>query len=130
MKATSTAKSTESTKKNIVVKVQDQELGKSEQFSMTMSHHSAERIEQRSISQRAIEIALLHGVVFFKQGLQFYVMGENNLPDNINPQVRKKCKNLILVISGDTSEIITTYRNKNPFRYVKKKSKQLSRNAA
>ena len=115
------------TANTLVVDIKDHMMNKIDDFQMTLSAHSNESLIERNISYSAIELALIYGKAFFKQGLVFYVLGEQNIPDLVGAQVRKKCKNLVVVTAGDSDEIITSYRNNNPFKYIKKKSKRLSK---
>lgn len=96
-------------------------------INFSLTSHSEKRIEERSIKQEGIEIAIFYGKSFFKQGLIFYVIG-TKLPDYISPQQRKFCRNLVVVVSGDSDQIITIYRNKDPFKYIRKKGKKLINN--
>ena len=41
--------------------------------------------------------------------------------------IDKKYYNTIMVVAGDSGQIITCYRNGNPHKYIKKKSKRFSR---
>lgn len=116
-------------KQIITVDVKDRQLNTVQEFRMTLTNHSTERMIQRSISSVAVKIALIYGKAFFKQGLIFYVLGEKNLPEKLHAQLRKKCKNLVIVVAGDSDEIVTSYRCKNPFKHIKKKTKRLSRYA-
>lgn len=116
------------TTNSLVVDIKDYKMNTLDDFQMTLSVHSTERLIERNISHGAIELALIYGKAFFKQGLVFYVLGEQNLPELVGAKTRKKCKNLVVVTAGDSDEIITTYRNKNPFKYIKKKSKRLCKN--
>lgn len=114
-------------KKVIVIDIKDSKLNKVDQFQLTMSRHSTERVNERDISDQALSIALIYGKAFFKQGLIFYVLGEKNMPELNDEKLQRKCKNLVVVVSGDSDELITTYRSKNPFKHIKKKTKRLSR---
>jgi hypothetical protein len=93
-------------------------------FTLKVTEHLGYRMVKRSIQKEAVSIALLHGEQFYKQGLVFHVLGENNVPKNLHPQVHKKCKNLIVVTDENPGVIITSYRNNDPMRYIKKKCKR------
>lgn len=118
---------TENHKGTIVISIKDKMMNKIDEFQMSLSDHSIERMIQRNITEDIIQIALLYGKTFFKQGLVFYVLGEQNIPNLVSAKVRKKCKNLVVVTAGDSDAIITSYHNNNPFKYIKKKSKRLSK---
>jgi|TARA_B110000967_G_C18900073_1_gene574107 hypothetical protein len=114
-------------KKVIVVDVKDRKMNKIDEFQLTMSRHSIERVNERDISNEALSIALIYGTAFFKQGLIFYVLGEKNMPYLNDEKLLRKCKNIVVVVAGDSDEIITTYRSKNPFKHIKKKTKRLTK---
>ena len=95
------------------------------------TRHFEKRICQRNFEDDLIKTVFDYGKTFFKQGLIFYVLGKNNLPKNLPNQKRKRYKDVIVVVCGDTSQIITAYRSKKPFKHVKKKQNRLfSKNAA
>ena len=106
--------------------VKDDDLKKSEILNFNHTQHSLIRASQRNIYSKNISIAIEYGQEFFKQGLIFYVLGENNLPKNITHSERKKYENIVVVVSGDSNTILTCYRSKNPFKHIKKKQKNLS----
>lgn len=114
-------------KKTLIISIKDRNMNNLDQFQMTLTEHSSERIKERDICGDSLQLALIYGRAFFKQGLVFYVLGEQNLPNNIDSKLRKKCMNLVVVTAGDSDQIITSYRNHNPFKYIKKKSKRLSK---
>jgi len=92
------------------------------------SAHSLKRASQRGLSERKIENVLEYGECYFKQGLIYYVMGENNLPNNIAAQDRDLLKNTIVIVSSETNTVLTCYRSNNPFKNIRIKSKRLSKN--
>lgn len=92
------------------------------------SKHSQKRASQRGLSERKIEKVLEYGECYFKQGLIYYVMGENNLPNNIAAQDRDLLKNTIVIVSSETNKVLTCYRSNNPFKNIRIKSKRLSKN--
>jgi hypothetical protein len=106
--------------------VTDEKLNKSEKLNFQFSKHSYQRSQERNISSDRITTAIEYGKEFFKQGLIFYVLGENNLPKGLSPKERKKYKNLVVVVAGDDNTIVTCYRSKNPFKHVKMKRKELN----
>lgn len=93
-------------------------------FKLGITDHVGSRMAKRAIQKEAVSIALLHGEQFYKQGLVFYAMGANNVPQHLHPQVQKKCRNLIVVTDENSGVIITSYRNDEPMRYIKKKAKR------
>ena len=119
--------SLEDQKKILIISIKDRSMNNMDQFQMTLTKHSLERIKERDICGDSLQLALIYGRAFFKQGLIFYVLGQQNIPNNIDTKLRRKCLNLVVVTAGDSDQIITSYRNSNPFKYIKKKSKRLSK---
>lgn len=114
----------------ITWQIQDVATQKSYSIEFAMTDHFLHRSCQRNISESMIQIVIEYGSAYFKQGLIFYLLGSNNLPKQVLAQDRKRYRNLVVVVSSDDASIITTYRSKNPFKHIKKKSKMLSRSAA
>lgn len=93
-------------------------------FKLGITDHVDSRMAKRAIRKEAISIALLYGEQFCKQGLVFHALGENKVPHYLHPQVHKNCRNLIVVTNENSGVIITSYRNNDPMRYIKKKAKR------
>jgi len=93
-------------------------------YTFNHSQHSFQRASQRGISKHKMRVTLQYGEVMYKQGLLFFVLGENNIPDFLIKD-KNKLQNTVVVVSGDSNEVITCYRSANPFRNIKLKSKKL-----
>lgn len=93
-------------------------------FTMRLSRHSKERLTQRGIEIDKLAIAFQYGEVFMKQGMIFYVLGENNIPELYKNQC-SRLKNIVIVCNGKNDEVITCYRCSEPFKHIKLKSKRL-----
>jgi hypothetical protein len=106
------------------VESKDEKTGKVEVFKFTHTNHSFIRSAQRGINDRKIATAILYGEPFYKQGLIYYVLGVNRIPDLL--QKETKClKNTIVVVDGNSDTVLTCYRSKSPFKHIRKKSKTL-----
>jgi len=125
MKTFITEERSKRSRTSITWQVTDKNLEKSETLSFNHSQHSFERSNQRNIDAHNIAETIEYGTAYFKQGLIFYVLGENNLPVHISKRSGNKNTNLIVVIAGDSNTIITCYRTKKPFKHIKKKQKNL-----
>lgn len=103
----------------IVCKIQGQAI------HFAYSDHFLHRKSQRAINQGMINAVLEYGEAYFKQGLIFYVLGSkmSSLKKEMNKDLNH-FNNIVLLVSKDTNQIITGYRNSNPFKYVKKKAKR------
>ncbi len=93
--------------------------------NLRSTRHMQKRSQQRGIGEEYICLAMDYGEAFFKQGLIFYVVGEKNLPLSLDHRLREKIRNLVVVVSMETSEVLTCYRNPRGMRHVRKKQKRL-----
>lgn len=100
----------------------DKETGFVQSFEFIHSSHSLERAAQRGINNLRIELTLVYGESFRKQGYEFCVLGENRIPDEYQ---KSKDKLINTVVVMDSDRIITCYVAKDPYRQIKKKSKTL-----
>ena len=93
-------------------------------FNFKHTQHSFLRSAQRGINNKKIAVALQYGENIFKQGLIYYILGENNIPDSLCKQ-KEQLKNTIVIVSGDSNQVITCYRSANPFKNIRTKSEKL-----
>lgn len=108
----------------LVYRAEDTYTKRGMDFSIHLSKHAVKRVSQRGIESYKLAIVLEHGEVFMKQGLIYYVLGENNIPSQYS--VMSSClKNIVVVCNGQTGEVITVYRSARPFSRIKHKSKRL-----
>ena len=92
-------------------------------FQCALTPHSDQRSKQRSVSRQAIVTALEFGECYQKQSLEFYFLGEKNLPAHLTHE-RAKYLNTVVVLR-DGKYIVTVYRNKRSARNISKKPKCL-----
>ena len=102
--------------------IRDEKLHKSENLSFHYTDHSFRRSQQRNLSEKDIIATLEYGTAIFKQGLIFYVLGSRKRKRN---DLKNKTQNMVVVVAGDSDMIITCYKNQNPFKYIRKKTKYL-----
>ena len=80
----------------IQYRVEDERSNQSLDFLFSHTYHSITRSSQRGIDSEKIIVALEFGEVFYSQGMQWYVLGEKNIPNylkhkkNQQPEVRAK----------------------------------------
>lgn len=104
----------------------DETTKKSQQVTMALTLHAEERISERGFSEQLIFLVMEYGKEFFKQGLVFYGVLDKNLPNTLSAKLKKKLKNLVLVVDPNNAKIITMYRAaKNCNKYLSKKRKDL-----
>ena len=96
-------------------------------YCLKFSNHAITRSDQRAIDLDTISIILDYGITFQKQGLEFCTCLQREIPRSVDPQLRKKLANIILVINPVSAEIVTCYHCKNPVKYLSKKTCKLKR---
>lgn len=105
--------------------IEDPNSHKKYRVEYLKTRHFEKRICQRNLNDELIQTTFDYGKTYFKQGLIFYVLGDNNVPDHIPNQEKKRYQNIVVVVAGNNSQILTAYRSKNPFKHIKKKHNRL-----
>ena len=105
--------------------IMNQHSGKMYKYQIRHSRHSQRRSAQRAIDKATILAVLDFGTLYFRQGMSFYAINEKDLPDHVDKIIRKKVKNLVVVMSPNETQIVTCYWSKNPHKYLKRKGKIL-----
>ena len=101
------------------------EIGQSPiEFTFEHTEHSYLRARQRGFNTQKIIATLQYGENVYKQGLIYYILGENNIPDSLSKQ-KEQLKNTVVIVSGDSNQVITCYRSANPFKNIRTKSEKL-----
>ena len=95
-------------------------------WNLSLSNHSRIRSQQRGITTDLINLAMDYSVAFFKQGLIFFAVVRKLLPDNMDPRLRERLNNVVVVVSPDSNEIVTCYKSSNAVHNLKRKMKRLS----
>ena len=85
--------------------------------------HSFLRAAQRGIGSNKIAATLKYGKSIYKQGLIYYILGEDNIPLSLHKE-KNKLKNTVVIASGNSNQVVTCYWSSNPFRNIKVKQKQ------
>jgi len=110
----------------ISFRMEDSKSHQGMNFNFKHTRHSFLRASQRGINSNKIAIALQFGDNIYKQGLIYFILGENNIPASLSKD-KDKLINTVVVVSGNSNEVITCYRSSNPFRNIRVKSKKLCR---
>jgi hypothetical protein len=110
----------------IKYRVEDESSNQGLDFLFSHTHHSFTRSSQRGINSDQIIVALEFGEVFYSQGLQWYVLGEKNIPTYLKHK-KNQLMNTVVIVSGDSNQVITCYRCTKPFKNIKTKSKILQK---
>lgn len=95
-------------------------------WNMNLSHHSQIRSRQRGLTSDLINLAMDYSVAFFKQGLIFFAVVRKLLPDNMDPRLRERLNNVVVVVSPGSNEIVTCYKSGSAVHNLKRKMKRLS----
>ena len=106
--------------------VYENDLRESIVINFIHTSHSNKRSSQRGVNNDKIIIALEYGNTTFKQGLLYYVLGENDIPAHLQHH-KNKFMNTVVIVSGDSDEIVTCYRSKNAVKNIKLKPKKLGK---
>ncbi len=110
----------------IQYRVEDESSNQGLDFLFSHTHHSFTRSSQRGINSDKIIVALEFGEVFYSQGLQWYALGEMNIPTYLKHK-KNQLMNTVVIVSGDSNQVITCYRCTKPFKNIKTKSKILQK---
>ena len=94
-------------------------------YSFRTIEHSEKRLSQRGLTEEVIQLALDYSDSFHRQGMMFHVVMNKWLPDNLHPDLARKLKNLVIIIKNGVLK--TCYKNCDSIKYVKKKTKRLTR---
>jgi hypothetical protein len=94
------------------------------EFTFEHTKHSYLRACQRGFNRQKIVAALTYGENVYKQGLIYFILGENNIPEVLSKQ-KNYLKNTVVIVSGKSNQIITCYRSANPFKNIRTKSEKL-----
>jgi hypothetical protein len=96
-------------------------------YDLVHTTHSRRRASQRGLADSDIMKAVTYGREYFKQGYIFVVVEKNNLPEELDPDTRKKLNNLVVVLAGNSNHIVTCYKCANASRYIRRKQDFLFR---
>ena len=110
----------------IQYRVEDESSNQGLDFSFSHTYHSITRSSQRGIDSEKIIVAIEFGEVFYSQKMQWYVLGEKNIPTYLKHK-KNQLMNTVVIVSGDSNQVITCYRCTKPFKNIKTKSKILQK---
>lgn len=110
----------------VIASIKDEETGKHGKVIYLHTEHSSKRSHQRGLSDEQLSFAIQYGEETFKQGLIYYTVRDKDLPNDVDPQKRKKFKNLVLVTSME-GNIITCYKSRRAHKTIKLKRKRLGK---
>jgi hypothetical protein len=101
---------------------------KNNAMNILTTYHAEQRLQERSISEWAIEQLVQYGECIHKQKMRFCYMTKKEIGRYYNPEQGSELKDLIVLMSPD-SVVITAYRNPDAVHTIKCKGKRLARDA-
>lgn len=97
---------------------------------MTLTNHAIQRCAQRHIAPDALAFIKKHARKIRRTGITFYFLGKRNIPKHLRRNDRyARLEGITLLISPDGS-LITTYRNPDGLKTIRKKLKYRMCNAS
>lgn len=101
-------------------------------FDLLVKHsrHSLKRASQRSFDYDTLLSVLILGTPFYRQGMTFFTVMEDDLLEELDHRLVEKVRNLVVVIGDTNRQIVTCYYAKNAVRHLRRKGKELKRRRA
>lgn len=93
-------------------------------MNIHLSEHANQRCAQRNLSQNEIQFIIAYGTLERRAGIEFYQLRQKDLPPDL--PANDPCHRLVgstVLLSKDSSHVITAYRNQRAFRRDRQKSK-------
>jgi len=110
--------------------VTDPDTGISAEYRLRISHHSRKRSQQRGVRPTDIALAMTYGQCIQKQGLNYYVVKEGDLPAALDHSICDRIRHLVVITNDRTNCLVTCYKHANGWRHIKKKHAELVRMAS
>ena len=95
-------------------------------MNIITTYHAEQRLQERSISEWAIEQVVQYGECIHKQKMRFCYMTKKEIGRYYNPAQGSELKDLIVLMGAD-SVVITAYRNPDAVHTIKCKGKRLAK---
>jgi hypothetical protein len=109
---------------HIKFEVEDEKTRQIQVVEFEQTNHCLKRSSQRGINISKIAITLQYGQTYFKQGLNYYILGEKDIPKFLKKE-KSHLINTVVITAGDSNQVITCYRSNQPFKKIKIKSNEL-----
>jgi hypothetical protein len=90
------------------------------------TRHAQKRMQQRAIRPQDVEHAARFGQVLYAAGAQFIFVGQRDIPRPLRREL-DYLEGLTLVVAPETGRLLTSYRNRDGLRDIKRKLKRSSR---
>ena len=90
-----------------------------------ITQHAHQRMSQRNVLERDIDIVLRFARHLRRAGADFYVLTKNSLPAHMNRQYARLIGTVL--VFNDMGNLATTYRNKKALSSIKKKPRGVRR---
>ncbi len=92
--------------------------------SAGLSEHARQRGAQSNLRASDMELVRQYGILEYRTGARFYVLRRREVERyrKVEPRLAK-LHDLVLIVSGDGTTVITVYRNKKALREIRRKPK-------
>ncbi|MDQ3704435.1 MAG: hypothetical protein M3437_04275 [Chloroflexota bacterium] len=89
-----------------------------------LSDHARQRGAQSNLCASDMELVRRYGILEYRTGARFYVVRRREVERyrEVEPRLAK-LHDLVMIVSGDGTTIITVYRNKKALREIRRKPK-------
>lgn len=89
-----------------------------------ISKHARHRGAQSNLCEYDLDLVRRYGVLERRTGVKFYFVGRREVERyrRVEPRLRK-LHDLVVIIAGDDTTVITVYRNRHALRDIRRKSK-------
>ncbi len=92
--------------------------------SAALSAHARQRGAQSNLRVSDMELIRRYGVVEYRTGVRFYVLRRRDVERHRHVEPRlTKLHDIVMIVSGDDTTVITVYRNKKALREIRHKPK-------
>lgn len=93
-------------------------------ISADLSAHARQRGAQSNLCASDMELVRRYGILEYRTGARFYVLRRREVERyrEVEPRLAK-LHDLVVIVSGDGTTVITVYRNKKALREIRRKPK-------
>ncbi|HEX8228809.1 MAG TPA: hypothetical protein VF826_05780 [Chloroflexia bacterium] len=89
-----------------------------------LSEHARQRGAQSNLRASDMELVRRYGILEHRTGVRFYILRRRDVERyrEVEPRL-SKLRDLVMIVSGDGTTVITVYRNKKALREIRRKPK-------
>ncbi|MDQ3927816.1 MAG: hypothetical protein M3328_01585 [Chloroflexota bacterium] len=92
--------------------------------SAELSDHARHRGAQSNLRASDMELVRQYGILEYRTGVRFYILRRRDVASyrEVEPRLAK-LHDLVMIVSGDGTTVITVYRNRKALREIRRKPK-------